>query len=350
MKLLDAVAVVLAEANEPLNQKGITSRILERGLWSTKGKTPDATVGARLYVDLKKHGDKSRFQLVGKNLFALRAWDQANNTPAKPTKSVPPEDSPFGNRKLEKTLSFNDAAERILLQSGNKEPLHYREITARALKLGLLHSEGLTPEATLYAQVLTEIARKTRRGETPRFVKHGKGFIGLTRWMGEGLVFQIEQHNANIRKKLRKQMFAMPPAEFEELVGELLGSIGFEQVNVTGRSGDGGIDVRGTLVVSEVIRTRVAVQVKRWKKNVQSFVVQQVRGSLGTHEQGLIITTSDFSAGARDEAARSNAVPVALMNGEQLVALLVEHNIGVHRSPYDLLEIGESETEPSAAK
>ena len=66
---------------------------------------------------------------------------------------------------------------------------------------------------------------------------------------------------------------------------------------MTPASGDGGIDVRGTLVVGDVIRTRMAVQVKRWKRNVQAPTVQQVRGSLGTHEQGLIVTTSDFRQG-----------------------------------------------------
>lgn len=71
----------------------------------------------------------------------------------------------------------------------------------------------------------------------------------------------------------------------------------------------------------------MAVQVKRWKtkNHVQAPVVQQVRGSLGTHEQGLIITTSDFSAGAKREAERPNAVPVALMDGDKLVELLAEY-------------------------
>ena len=137
----------------------------------------------------------------------------------------------------------------------------------------------------------------------------------------------------------------MPPTAFEELMGELLAALGFEEVTVTKPSGDGGIDVRGTLVIGEVIGLRMAVQVKRWKNNIQLPTVQQVRGSLGIHEQGLIITTSDFSPGARQEAARSNAAPVALMNGEQLVALLVEHNIGVHRTAYDLIELGEEHDE-----
>lgn len=345
MTLLDAVATILEESKSPLNQAEITRRILERHLWSSEGKTPDATVGARIYVDIKTHGVKSRFQLAGKNLFALRSWNLPEYTSAIKKKPQPKKQAADPAPKPPKTLSFTDSTEQVLLRFGNKKPMHYRDVTKRALDLGLLHSQGETPEATLYAQVLTEISRKTRRGETPRFVKHGKGYIGLTQWMGSGLAFQIEQHNAGIRKKLRAQLHAMDAADFEQLIGELLGALGFEQVNVTRQSGDGGIDVRGTLVVGDVIRTRMAVQVKKWKPNIQAPTVQQVRGSLGTHEQGLIITTSDFSSGAREEAERANAVPVALMNGDQLVALLVENNIGVHRSSYDLLELGTAEQE-----
>ena len=110
---------------------------------------------------------------------------------------------------------------------------------------------------------------------------------------------------------------------------------------MTGRRGDRGIDVRGTLVVGDVIRTRMAVQVKRWNHNIQAPIVQQVRGSLGTHEHGLIVTTSDFSPGARAEAARPDAVPVALMNGEQLVVILVENGIGVNRRQHELIELEE---------
>ncbi len=130
--------------------------------------------------------------------------------------------------------------------------------------------------------------------------------------------------------------------EFEELIARLLAEIGFENIEITSRRKDKGIDIRGTLVVGDVIRTRIAIQVKKWKHNVQSPVVQQVRGSLGTHEQGLIITTSDFSSGAREEAERFDATPVALMNGEQLVLLMIENSIGVSRRSHDLLTLEEN--------
>jgi len=240
---------------------------------------------------------------------------------------------------LPDTLSFTDAAASVLERYAGKQPMHYRSITQKILALGLVRTQGHTPEATLYAQVLSEISRKTHQGHPPRFTRHGKGLVGLSAWVVNGLADQIDQHNRDARRQLLAHLAGISPADFEALIGDLLVALGFQDVLVTGRSGDGGIDVRGTLVVGDVIRTRMAVQVKRWKGNVQAPIVQQVRGSLGTHDQGLIITTSDFSSGARTEAERLNAVPFALMNGEQLVRLLVEHEIGVRRVPYDLIEL-----------
>lgn len=334
MSVLTAVQTVLAEAGEPLHYREITKRVLEQRLWSTNGLTPHETVNARLAVDIIKRGQGSYFQRTGKGVFALRAWGLPEFQPPPPKADESPRES---------RMSFTDAAEAVLEKYGGKQPMHYRAITEKALDLGLIATAGKTPEATLYAQIITEIQRRTKRGERPRFVQYGKGFIGLPKWAGSGLAFQIEQHNQQVRKRLRQRIGEMSPAEFEALVGTLLAKLGFEDVTVTAVNNDGGIDVRGTMVTGDVIRTRMAVQVKRWKNNVQAPTVQQVRGSLGTHEQGLIITLSDFSKGAKEEAERADATPVALMNGEQLVKLLVENDIGVHRTGHDILELGEGE-------
>ncbi len=373
MNAIDAVEVILAEAGAPLDYREITRRVLAQGLWQSDGRTPDATINARLAVDIKDLGAGSRFQRTKPGVFALRKWGlpeaaargaqgKQAKAPVAESKSVDaqlplvttagPDIAaakeaalpPQTGKPLAKSaalLSFTDAAEAVLKQFGHKQPMHYKAITDKALMLGLVSTKGLTPEATLYAQVLTETKRRAQRGEPPRFLMHGKGLIGLAEWAPGGLAFQIEQHNEEVRRKLHARLSVMPPSEFEALIVELLAALGFDDVSMTPASGDGGIDVRGTLVVGDVIRTRMAVQVKRWKRNVQAPIVQQVRGSLGTHEQGLIVTTSDFGKGARDEAERPNAVPVALMNGEQLVRLLVENDIGVHRASYDLIELGE---------
>ena len=322
MSLLEAIVEALRKAEEPMHAKEITKQVLARGLWSTSGKTPEATVAARLYTDIKKKGAASAFVLVAPQTFALK------------DKGKPSESS-------NDTYSFTDCAEKVLERFGEGKPMHYRDVTEKALEMGWLMTEGRTPEATMYAQILTEIKRFQRRGEQPRFAQHGRGFVGLSKWLGRGLAFEIEQHNRQIRKALHKKLFSMSWDAFEELVARLLAEMGFEDIEVTSRGRDGGIDVRGTLVVGDVIRTNMAVQVKRWKRNVQAPVVQQVRGSLGAHEQGLIITTSDFSSGARKEAARPDATPVGLMNGEQLVLLLAEHEIGVTRRSHDLFELEE---------
>ena len=239
-------------------------------------------------------------------------------------------------------LTFLDCAQRVLEEFGGDQPLHYKDITETARKRGLLVTAGKTPENTMYAQIIPAIKRQQARGEPPRFVQHGRGYFSLSQRQDPGLVSLIEQHNQQVRQALRKRLLALAPQAFEELMAQLLAAMGFERVEVSELGGDRGIDVRGTLVVGEVIRTRMAVQVKKWQHNIHSPVVQQVRGSLGAHEQGLIITTSNFSKGAIQEAQQADKIPIALMNGEQLVTLLMEHGIGVRRTTPDLFEIDEN--------
>lgn len=345
MSVLQAAETVLEEAGEPLHFQEITKRMLQHQLWTTDGATPEATVNATIAVDIKQHGTSSQFQRTDRGIFALRRWGLTEYLKQDEPLSAVSEKSndTVSTASSQKTLSFTEAAAYVLEHFGNRKPMHYRDITRKALELRLLKTSGQTPEATLFAQIVAEIARQTRRGETPRFVKEGKGRISLSRWISRGVASQIEQHNQAVRRKLHERLHAMNPIEFEALIGELLIALGFEDVNVTKPAGDNGIDVRGVLVVGDVIRLNMAVQVKRWKHNVQSPTVNEVRGSLGVHERGLIITTSDFSDGAHRAAERSNADPIALMNGDQLVALLIEHNIGVHRTSYDLIDLGEDE-------
>lgn len=348
MTALAAVLKVLQDAKTPLHYREITNRILSAKLWTTNGKTPEATINAQLSVDVKRKGVVSAFRRAGHGVFALNT-ERTAGTPS--VSDIIRSEEPglyMRGPSTGKTLSFTEAAERILDAAGGK-PMHYRDITHHALEHRMLDTAGKTPEATMYAQILTECKRRQRRGEQQRFILLGKGMISLVKWQAKGLVFQVEEANKKARKELLKAVKEMSPADFEDMIGRLLAAIGFEEVEVTGRTNDGGIDVRGTLVVGGVIRIRLAVQVKRWKQNVQSPVIQQVRGSLGTHEQGLVITTSDFSAGAKEEAKRPDATPVGLMSGEQLVALLVENEIGVRRTPLQLIQLGEDITAQESA-
>ena len=168
-------------------------------------------------------------------------------------------------------------------------------------------------------------------------MRHGRGKVGLASWLPDDLSARIEENNREVRQSLLDRALGDTPAAFEELVELLLTAMGFEDVDRTDYSRDGGIDVRATLVVGDSVRVRMAVQAKRVKGNIPAPVVQQVRGSLGTHEQGLIITTSDFSRGAKAEAGRPDAAPVALMNGEEIAAILGKYEIGARIERHDLL-------------
>ena len=314
--------------------------MLAKGLWATGGKTPWNTVNARITVDIRDRGPSSRFVRVGAGRFTLQPRRDAVADPGHPS-PLPA----LGDESHIGGMSFTDAAEQILGESPEREPVHYAAIAEQALERGLIRTEGLTPSATTYSMILTEIRRREARGESPRFVQHGRGMVGLAAWLPAEVARLVDEKNREVRRALLDRARRATPARFEKLVGELLSAMGFEDVEVTNISGDSGIDLRGTLVVSDTVQIRMAVQAKRWRANVQAPEVQRVRGSLGAHEQGLIVTTSDFSRGAQDEALRSDAAPVALMNGEQFAALLARYQIGAKIQRYELYALDEIEGE-----
>lgn len=82
MSVQNAAIQVLKEAGRPLHSDEITKLISETGLWTSNGKTPAATVSARLYADIKKNKDNSPFVKAGRQTFALRDFNREANTDA----------------------------------------------------------------------------------------------------------------------------------------------------------------------------------------------------------------------------------------------------------------------------
>ncbi len=100
-------------------------------------------------------------------------------------------------------------------------------------------------------------------------------------------------------------------------------------MEVTGRSGDGSIDGIGVLRVN-LVSFHVLFQCKCWKGSVGAAVVRDFRGAMvGRADEGLIITTSTFSADARREATRDGAPAIDLVDGEAVCQLLKELKLGV---------------------
>jgi restriction system protein len=121
--------------------------------------------------------------------------------------------------------------------------------------------------------------------------------------------------------------------EFEQFVGRLLDSLGFRDTRVTERSGDEGVDVLAYLH-SPLITAKVAVQVKRHSQNVGPKDISYLRDRWSHRADRLMfITTSDYTAGAREVAAEGSSKEVQLVTGDQLADIMIEHSIGVQAHP-----------------
>lgn len=231
-------------------------------------------------------------------------------------------------------MNFLDAAYEILKQAG--EPLHFVEITNRALAAGLLDTKGKTPDASMGSRLYVDT-----KHPNSRFRRVSRNVFVLAEVQSPEISQRIDTINNQTRSELRKRLMEMSPDRFEALIGELLIALGFEEetIQITPYSGDGGIDVRGVLNAGDVTEVNAAVQVKRWKSNIQAPTVQALRGSLIVHEQGIIITTSKFSKGAEEEARAPGKVRISLIDGDKLLNLLIQHKIGVTAELYTVYSL-----------
>jgi restriction system protein len=141
------------------------------------------------------------------------------------------------------------------------------------------------------------------------------------------------------KEQLLDCLASMPPAAFERLCQRLLREAGFLKVQVTGRSGDGGIDGIGVLRV-QLVSFHVLFQSKRWKGSVGASVVRDFRGAMvGRADKGLIISTGTFTADARREATRDGAPAIDLVDGETLADLLKQFSLGIAVKMIEQVEI-----------
>jgi restriction system protein len=157
-------------------------------------------------------------------------------------------------------------------------------------------------------------------------------------------VFQaINSYNLAQRELLRQQLTTMNPYRFEHLIRNLLEAMGYEDVEVTQASGDKGVDVVAKVEFGITTITEV-VQVKRHQSNIGRPVLDQLRGSLPYHDaiRGTLITVGGFSHGCKEAALFRGAAPIGLIDGEKLLDLLIEHEIGIRKRPAQLFEVDET--------
>lgn len=136
-----------------------------------------------------------------------------------------------------------------------------------------------------------------------------------------------EEHSGDLISLLQK----LSASGFERICKRLLTECGFQQVEVTGRSGDNGIDGIGLLEINDLVTFKVLFQCKRYKESVGSGQVRDFRGAMqGRAEKGIILTTGYFTSEAKIEAKRDGVPPIELVDGDKLVELFEKYQLGLN--------------------
>lgn len=126
---------------------------------------------------------------------------------------------------------------------------------------------------------------------------------------------EIPEEVRSWRRKLQDVIQNMDPYGFERLTQRLLREYGFTQVEVTKKSGDGGIDGTGKLKINGIFSFNIAFQCKRYHGVVGAGDIRDFRGSLTTNiEKGVFITTGSFSKAAIEEASAPGKQQIDLID------------------------------------
>lgn len=135
---------------------------------------------------------------------------------------------------------------------------------------------------------------------------------------------------SNYRKDLLNLLQSLPPEGFERICQRLLRESGFQQVKVTGKTGDGGIDGHGILEINPLVSFKVVFQCKRYQGAVSTSHVRDFRGAMmGRADKGIIMTTGSFTLDAKREAVRDGVPPIELVDGEKMIDMFENIELGL---------------------
>ena len=157
---------------------------------------------------------------------------------------------------------------------------------------------------------------------------------------GEELPEETDSWRTRLHHVLTKEL---SPDAFERLVKRMLRESGFVQVEVTGRTGDGGIDGKGIVRVGGLLSFHVLFQCKKYQGAVSASAIRDFRGALiGRADKGLFVTTGTFTRDAMREATRDGATPIDLMDGDQLADKVKELGLGIRTQMVESVDIDEN--------
>lgn len=248
----------------------------------------------------------------------------------------------------EKVYSINNLSEESLQiphKSDSRSQIEYRLAWARTFlkKFGLIENSArgvwtlAKPNVDVSNINATEIVKQVRK-QKPQKTNNA------TETQSEILKIEEEvKEDFQWKEALLNTILAISPNAFEKLTQRLLRESGFVEVEVTGRSNDGGIDGKGIARMSGLLSFHVIFQCKRYKGSISPSQIRDFRGAMqGRADKGIFITTGNFTREAKKEATRDGAPPIDLIDGELLCEKLKEFSLGVKTKIVEEIEIDEA--------
>ena len=227
------------------------------------------------------------------------------------------------------------------IHRGNTTKLSYRLAWARTY----LKRYGLIDNSTRGIWSLTSKGLKTKRvdkDEVNRYVINS-----IPRQMKTKVVSRYEEEreeevllDIDWKEEMLSMIQSISPDGFERLCQRMLREQGFVNVQVTGRTGDGGIDGKGIWRLGGILSFPIVFQCKRYRGNISPSVIRDFRGSMdGRTDKGVIFTTGNFSQDAIRESQRPGAIPIDLVDGYQLVTNLKNLGMGVEINQVEQINV-----------
>ncbi len=251
----------------------------------------------------------------------------------------------------QKVAELSDLPEEILNVPHNPEKssqteIEYRLAWARTYlkKYGMLDNSDrgiwiIVPEKREATKIDPQEVIKTVRAE----IKKQKELVQKEDAIKDENEVEIPDETESWRNTLHHLLTQeLSPDGFERLTKRILRESGFVQVEVTGRSGDGGIDGKGIMRLSGLLSFHVVFQCKKYQGSVSSSDIRDFRGAMiGRADKGLFITTGTFTRDAVREATRDGAPPIDLVDGDHLAEKLKELGLGIKKELVEQVSVDE---------
>lgn len=241
------------------------------------------------------------------------------------------------NDKVAEIAGFSDEQLEVLHnpEKGGMTEIDYRLAWTRTY----LKKYGVLENSTRGVWALTQTGRKVEAVDEKDVIRVVRELMKDAKASAEEELGEAEAAES-WREDLLSTLIQMDASAFERLAQRMLRESGFVQVEVTGRSGDRGIDGRGIMRLGGLLSFHVIFQCKRWQGTVGASEVRDFRGAMvGRADKGLLITTGTFSKEAVREATRDGAPAIDLIDGDQLVDKLQDLALGVRTEKVEIEQV-----------